>query len=176
MLANIVTAGFDNFIGIIIFLVVIGRIIGAVKKSASGAGSSAKTPGGERKVENDLEKFFASLANQNAGYAQEKQPPPPPIPAAVVKKAPRRAVAVPRKPLQPSPSTPPATMEWQPPEAAEIPWRGKPFGPSVPTGATCSEGASKARADIVRMLKDRNDIRTAIVLREILGPPVSLRM
>ena len=53
---EIVTAGLEDFVPIIIFVVVIGRIVNAIKKAASGAKTpTGGKPSGERKLEKDLE-------------------------------------------------------------------------------------------------------------------------
>ena len=178
MLATRVTAGIDDFLGIIIFLVVIGRIVAAIKKATSGASAGKKAPGGKRQLEKDLERFFENLANQDGDRVTDIAPPPPPVPVAV-KQAPRRAAPVAARRAQPVVAATPAptsavAFNPPPPKPSKV-WSGRPFGPSVPTGATCSQTGSVARTDIVRTLKNKDDIRQAILLREILGPPVSMR-
>lgn len=167
--SSIVTAGLEDFLPIIIFFVVIGRIFAAIKKTSSGKQNAPGTPASRPKLETDLQKFFENIANQQGG-AQEP-PPPPPVPVAR-----KRARAIPKarvvEALEPLPVAAAAPAPYQ---TESKPWSGKPFGPAVPERSTCSVSQSQSRAELVNMLKDEDSIRKAVLLREILGPPVSMR-
>jgi hypothetical protein len=162
--ASIVTAGIEALLPIIIVFVVIGRIFAAIKKASSG---SQPTPGaaGRPKIEQDLQKFFENIANQQ-GPAQEEQPPPPPVPVTTA----RRAQAIPTARRAEAPAPQPVVAAAPMPYTTDpTPWSGKPFGPDAPKRSTCSSRGTHPRAELVRMLKDGNSIRKAVLLREILG-------
>jgi len=168
MIATIVTAGFSSdFFGIIVVMVVIGRIIGAIKKASSGGGATEPSPGAQRKLETDLERFFQNIAGQSESLAVEHVPPPPPVPAVSVA---RRKVASEKRTAAPVPKARPVSSK---PAA----WGTESYGmdAAVPNRATCTETGQSSRAEIVAMLKEKNSIRNAVILREVLGPPVAMR-
>ena len=170
MTASIVTAGIEGLLPIIIVFVVIGRIFAAIKKASSG---SQPTPGaaGRPKIEQDLQKFFENIANQQ-GPAQEEEPPPPPVPVATARRA--QAIPTARRAEAPAPQ-PVVAAAPTPYMTAPTPWSGKPFGPDAPKRSTCSSRGTHPRAQLVSMLRDEDSIRKAVLLREILGAPVSMR-
>ena len=173
-----------NIVPVIIFLVVIGKIIKTIKDAASkGAAPPQRNAVKKQKLEEDLERFFERLATQS-GPAEEAAPPPVPAAAKSIPKA--KPVVVQAAPAQqkrePKPAArPAAAVELKPQQVTVLrpaqAWGGVDYGmqASVPKGAVCSYGPAAARKEIVAMIKDDKSIRKAMLLREILGPPVSLR-
>lgn len=172
-------AGFEDFFGIIIFLVVIGRIISSIKNTASAPKPKPNAP--PQNVNPDLERFFKALTGQplQEKITEEQQDPPPPPPVPVVKSRPAPVVVsatttVPRRaqPLR-SVSKIKTIKTIQRPAQK---WGNVSFnlgGADSPAGKSAATRA--ARAEVMQMLRDNNSIKKAVLLREILGPPVSLR-
>ncbi len=170
VIASIVLAGPEEIVPVIIVLVVIGKIIKAIKEAAS-KGSSPARPAGKQKLEQDLERFFKNLTDQDGPI---QAPPPPPVPAAA-RPARRRAASA-----QETPPPPPKAV--RPIPAARAPklqpvWGSDNYGldDSAHGRASCSYTAKESRREIIAMIKDSNSIKKAVLLREILGPPVSMR-
>lgn len=172
--ALIYAGGFD-FVGVIIFLVVLSKIIAAVK-NASASGRQTKTDGTEgRNVASDLEKFFQGLAEGKIEVQDETPPGPPPLPAAAMAShsyAKRAASSGTRPPI--AERRPDQTRKTYPGYAPGTD-RGFSITSAIPKRAMPSASAPRPRLDIMKMLKDNQSTRKAVVLREILGPPVSMR-
>lgn len=173
VIGSIVIAGPEGIVPVIIVLVVIGKIIKAIKEASSQTPrtpSPSAPPARKQRLEQDLEKFFQKLADP----ATQAPAPPPPVPAAA--RPARRAVPV----AQDSPPPPPQAARRV--QAAQAPkakpkWGTEHYGVdrSAHQRANCAYTAKKSRQEIISMIKDDESIRKAILLREILGPPVSLR-
>lgn len=171
-------AGFEDFFGIIIFLVVIGRIISSIKNAAS-APKPAAPPA--QNVNPDLERLFKALTGQavpeEVTAKPPAPPPPPPVPVARTRPAPvviPAKATVPRRaqPLQSLSRITTARNIKRPSQnwvnaSLNLGGAGSPAGKSAATRA--------ARADVMQMLHNSNSIKKAVLLREILGPPASLR-
>ena len=183
MLASLNLAGFENVFGILVFFIIIGRAIAAIRKAASGGKkpSAPRASSGKRKVEHDLENFFKNLAEQ-AGGQEKTSPPPPPVPTQSARTvmpppppaAARRTAAPVRRKRTVEPVKPVAqTLKVTQPRtvaAASFSITGM-----MPKRAGTQPGmSSQARQEIIGMLRDQDSIRKAVVLREILGPPVSM--
>lgn len=178
-------AGFEDVFGIIIFLVVIGRIISSIKSAASAPGKPAAP---KAEMDPDLERLFKALTGQPMpeevkSAPAPQPPPPPPVPVAKVKAKPaapasapvaapppKRAQRVERiqpvKPLRSVQDLVRPSRNWGN-VSFNLGGAGSPAGKSAATRA--------ARAEIMQMLQDGNSVRKAVLLREILGPPVSMR-
>lgn len=97
----------------------------------------------------------------------------PPVVAAHTRPAPARhvrAVPVPQ-PVRPPPR-PPEPSPAQLTELMSAAMRSVPaIGLAAPSGASCSE----TRRELLRMFRSRAPLRSAILMREILGPPIALQ-
>ncbi|MFZ2640435.1 MAG: hypothetical protein WA117_05560 [Verrucomicrobiia bacterium] len=107
--------------------------------------------------------------------AQQQAPPPVIEP---IEEAPRRMVALSReesalpseRPEARPPHVEPLSAHPEPAPHEEMPSTAQPSKPAVPVSAL------PARTSLYReRLRSRNEIRRAIVLREVLGPPLALR-
>ena len=175
---EIARAGLEGFVPLIIVLVVVAKIAQAIKEASSGSGkSSSGSPDKARKIEQDLEKFFQSISDQNTAA----EPPPPPIPAARKKPVPRaRRVEAPPPPPMPRKAAarlPKAPVWGSDDYGVDASWGSDNYGidAATPKGASCSYSSKEARREIIDMINDPDSIKKAVLLREILGPPVSMR-
>ena len=137
-----------------------------------------REPSQESSQEEEMRKFFEALGVPQTPRAPTRTAPRPAVqPAAPARGrslAPRPAPAVQREaPILQAPPSPAAT---QPPQPV----------PAVPPGAisdaywqkTPSDAAPEpldAAANIRSLLKSSQSIRAAVILREVLGPPLSMR-
>lgn len=174
-----VLAGPENFI-VFLFVVVISIIVQIIKaaKQGSATGGTPPTPGGGDSQEYSAppDELRAFLEKLGASVQPPSVPrPPPPVPRAAVP-----AIVAPVGQHRPSsPTAEPAS----PSTPAELPRaRQEPAPPAVTFSApawavpmAAERQKSRATAGIVRMLKQAGSARQAIVLREILGPPVAMR-
>lgn len=193
-----VTAGFD---AVIFLVIVVATIVAQVVKAARRVGTTpppeTRSMGGGP---DELRRFLESLggaqeqprppssqpparpiaeqrpmAQRQVPLAGSKLPPPPPLPGFT----PARRVA---RPTAPIPRATP--VSFTPPAVARKPAVPAPK-PSVDVykvkqGAYLSrEGVKETpelrRESILRKLLHKRSVREAIVLREVLGPPVGLR-
>jgi len=104
---------------------------------------------------------------ETEGHPWETASEPPPIPP----------VAPPPLPPQSGPA--PATPSWQRPERPTISRKeidlAAAFERSTRRGSRGSAGRSHHRREVVALLRSPSAAQNAVLLREILGPPVALR-
>ena len=198
MLDSLIVA--DGFEAIFWIVVIVGSLIaqivkasrqGKQRRDAMGEAPQAG-PGGERPQSapnEDLEAFLRNLSGEKPRRRKTTSPPPPPPPppplaspaqAARRRKkppVPRAKPAVPR--AKPVASVPPpvtakrAAARRQPAGAAEQDrtWRLR----TKSAYALKKEQAERKRSELLDALDGADSIRKAVLLREILGPPVALR-
>ena len=193
-------AGIEALWVLFIVATVIARVIKAAREQKPGTGSAPKAPTGDfTAAEEDLREFMESLTGKKA----EKPAPTPEAtrpasqprqykqPVRQQSRAPERA-AVPapvrapaeaqRSRPQPRTSAPARQVVERAPKvhdqhvSVEPPLAAVPAAP-VPLHVPTRSKQRKPQVDsrIMKDLVDRVAIRKAIVLREILGPPVALR-
>lgn len=172
---NIIHAGFDWIIPIIFILVAIVQVLTKGKKIASG---EAPPP---EKVGNEWDDLLEAL-----GQKEKKLPPaqPPPLPPPVVTKTSKQPPKKqPPKPVAKAPS--PKMMEEDefagrhmvelPSEETDAEKKKIPQQPSRPILEEPLEIASQRRHHILAILENQQTIRDAILVNEILSPPLALR-
>ena len=177
-----------GFEGILPVLVIVGVIIAQIikaSKNLSRKGGDRRPPppsapglGPGREPRDEIREFLAALTGEQPQPEPQRAPAPPPPPRAARVAAPARPVPQAPKPVIP---------------AAEPAVSRKPAGQSARVGTTgvsrgdrrefswdargrrASAGISPARGAIVKGLSDRRALARAIVLKEILDAPLSLR-
>ncbi len=133
--------------------------------------------------EDALQEFLRSLAGENSTPPPPPPPPPPrpPRPAPMVVARPSGSKAPSRHPariIKPPAHLPPKPVHQQVSPPVMMP---KPMEAEVAPEVTLDNELQKPSVDgatvqdIKRVLHDRKTIREAILLREILGPPLALR-
>ena len=201
---GVVRAGFEDFIVFIIIAAgIIGQILKARAKAKGGPDSGPTSPSrpGSGSPEDELREFLQSLTGE---VPPPKPPPPaapprlpPPVPAAPPIRtrtpAPRRVTPPQPAPVRPTPARPapvrpaaprvqvtlprPAAPAAAPPPVP--PKRRKPMAEPAPAMEAYRSPRSKARAHLRATLGadliDKDSLRKAIVLREILDRPVGAR-
>ena len=188
-----IASGAEGFIGFIVVLVIIvSQLVRAGKSISSAAGKPQRPAERGHAPEDELRDFLKRLS-QGADQPPPllpRQPAPPPLPHRTARTtassrpgaargrsqpapqpAPHRAQKVLPQPVPPAPAVIRAAPA---PEPETVPARAEPMRVTTPA-AVASKAASRRRAGIVTVLKDREAARSAILLREILGPPLSLR-
>ena len=197
MLDNFHIAAGDGGIVWFIFIVavIISKIIKASKESSKSksqpvsSGSSSKPYAAP---EEELQKFLASLTGQTQSApppvpappkrvasppAQPTQRPAAPVPVMKtpqVRRQPARAkpVAPPPPPLRGQRRTPVAASK---PRPAVVRHDQKPHGAYDEECGVCLDEGIVKREDLILDLKGSHSLKKAIVLREVLGPPIALR-
>ncbi len=181
-LPNVMKAGLDDLIPVIIIIAVI--ITRIVKASKQGRPLTPPPPPGERPARepqapspepaDELRQFLEALSGVpqqrpstpqssplQAGLRAVTQPPsPPPVN--------RTALKIP--PLMPAPPTP--KVKPKPPRKRRH-WEQEPPKPRPMVVEECD--LSPLRKALDEHLSDRQSLRGAWLLREVLGPPVGLR-
>lgn len=161
-------------IGAIVLLVWIANTIKERAKAAPKPPPLPPQPGEEAKPANDLQAFLADVRRQieeavNPPPKVQPPPLPPPLPQSEIRRPRKRRrgndqpVPIQAEPASlPPPPLPPVTMPSMPamerPAIADVARRGN----------------SSAR-DAVRLLTSRSTLASAIVLQEVLGPPLAKR-
>lgn len=169
----VVPAGFAALIPVVIILVsIVAQLVKAGKRTSAGErpprpGTPSESPGGE------LQDFLRSLSGQQTppepATLRVPPPPPPPAPApqkvrAVHSPAPKKRVV--QKPPPPPGQTQPVSAKVQQPASLT----------PTPVAAPAREPAPRLLGRNVALLfRDRTSLREAIVLREVLGPPLGAR-
>ena len=163
---------------IIPFIIVIGVIISKIIKAAAGAKKSLTNPDSRpdekepayRAAPNELKNFLETLT----GIPQEIKAPPvtaPPLPVQQVTKpkAQKRVKRAPQQTVTKVTTPPPvATKEKYHPhtKSANFQWGN---------GGTQKKENLVSPSEIANDLVSRKSLAKAILLKEILGPPVALR-
>lgn len=172
-------AGFDDLLTLAIILsVIFAKIFGALKKGTPGAPPQPERDSEIDDPQAELREFLRRIAGDEVRPAPP--PPPPPPLKSPPPPPPRLVVSHPHKPksahLPPPDATPPrhtGTIHPAPiPTRAALQPANSSFGrqpvelpPHPPLPA----------ADLARVLRNHNAVRNAIILSEILAPPLAFR-
>jgi len=195
----IASGGEGIFWFVVIVFVIVSNIVKAMKKKQDAtppAGSpKPRTPvsKGEYSPEEELRDFLKRLS-QDADQPPPLAPArpvakPPPLPAEVARTTTSSQPGVARPPAppyahraRPRPANPhpepraPAVVQAPPlPQPVVYQAAPEPVRASVPAAPDAPTAADKRRADLVAFLKDRGCLQEAILLREILDPPLAMR-
>lgn len=191
-LVHIASGGFDGLFWVVVVIIaIIAQIVKSRKQFDQGAPKQDAPPGGDPAEE--LRKFLDGL-----GQAQKAPPAPPPVPPTPVPPPTPRPT-----PKQAAPSRPPPVQAPRPPPVVRrmpeppVPVREvvtRPRAPEPEHVPTEAEVMARFRAELAakattgkkvtrwqRLLAeqlsthDRRLLQEAMLLREILGPPVALR-
>lgn len=174
-------------IGLVIFGSIVGKIMKATKSDGSkqkGASARTRAPSASpsKRISNaqsELEAFLSTLNNAAAPQkAQAAPPPPPPVPRPTERRqAPPRPPTVRRAKPQYIKQTTLPKVHMQAPAEPDCDERDHTDQEvSTDLHAYCeSSGRSAFAESIGDDLINKQSIRKAIILREILGPPVALR-
>lgn len=161
-------AGIDDLIGVVVFFIVIARIIGALKKNLTKPDPNTAHDAPQPQ-ENTLQSFFEMLEQQARKPAV---PPPTPYPPSVPKK---------ERPTQQT-SVRTVTVSQKPekesiPKTFFVPDVISPQHPGLSKKSDPAEinESSKLRAAIIEDVRTASSLKKALVLSEVLGPPVGLR-
>lgn len=189
----------DTIIGVIIFISIIGRLIGSKnKKNTDSTTDETSVPGKTGNVSDAQEELQAFL-NTLAGIPQEPKPvpPPPPVPIQTPPAKQKQIQVETTSSLQQSRPVVPAQKmhivrpSAQPPVRHAVPTTRKhsvaPPLPPIPRSATAVRAARKTldkydvkehsgSATLLRRdISDKSSLRKFIVLKEILDKPLALR-
>ena len=162
---------------IIPFIIVIGVIISKIIKAATGAKKNLTNPASQsdekepayRAAPNELRNFLETLT----GIPQETKAPTvtvPPLPVQQVAppKAPKRVQRVQQQTV--------AKVESAPPVATKEKYRHHTKSANFNWGNdTKNKQALASPAEVANELISRKSLAKAILLKEILGPPIALR-
>lgn len=163
----------DAFGVLVVVAIVIFNIARWLKKASSGAvppqqGQQQQSSS----IETDLEVFLRRIAGVNLEEAQTPDvQSPPPLPKAVKKpviKIKQESAFI-QPPPVPEIPTVPRDLSFQ--RAESLKQSQASAYAHTPSGAS----ENMHRKGIIQDLKNGNSIKKAIILREILGPPLALR-
>ncbi len=193
-------AGIETLWVLFIIATVIARVIKAAREQKPGTGSAPEAPTRDfTAAEEDLREFMESLTGQKAAKptpAPEAtksvpRPRPQPQPVRQQPRSPEQAAVpvtvrpradAPRPKPQPRRRPPDIPVVERPPKVHEQHAAAVQSGANMPVAPApllvpAERRARQSQDDlhIMKELIDRAAIRKAIVLREILGPPVALR-
>ena len=171
---HVIRAGADPE-AIIWLIIIVASIVAQVIKSAREAGPGRKSlhpnapppvpPTGPSSEADELRQFLESLGGAQQTTAP-RPPPPPPRPTA-------------RRPAPPP--VPTATVTPAAP-VRPVPRRraAAPTAPIAPAPATKRRRVNRTRNAVQRKVlmmavRDRDTLQEAILLREVLGPPIAMR-
>jgi len=166
----------DILVGIVILVIVILRIARAASASQERqqrgperGGEGAARPGADPQEE--LQRFLRTLA----GEEQEKPAPRPPPPPRAATARPQRTAPSPRKdkPARQTPASHPQRPRTKMPATPAAPHIGSTAVTDL--GARNAVRMARRRAELRRDLRRPESLRGAILLREVLGPPLALR-
>jgi hypothetical protein len=180
------------FVAILVIASIAGQIAKSSKRQKRG-GMPPSTPPAKPKTtpspfgsaDDQLRDFLETLATGRPAEERPKpaprqepiQKPPPqrpqPAPVAVAQKrpAPRQQVREIRRPAQQTAARPAvAKVAVQPAET-----RTAPVPPEAPPPGMTVRRTAQGRPSIAKALAGGQGLKDAIILREILGPPLSLR-
>jgi len=164
----------DWFPLLIIFSVIVTQILKASRAAKprpppEGGAAERRPPRPLTDASDELREFFEQLSG---GKAPPSRPAPPPVPAAARPAAPAAA----RRPGRGKPAEPPPVPAAPRAVPASAAGPGRPIGirRQAPRRRPRTEIAPRLE-EIVGRLDDRRALARAMVLREVLGPPVGLR-
>jgi hypothetical protein len=151
--------------GLFIIITVISQIIKNAKKVSSQAPGKTGSDDNQRKPPGDeLREFLEQLSGQQAQPVRPAAPKPPPRPIVQQRTQPKARKAKKVENATPLKITPPKNKpRIEPDHVVRIEKLTQP------------KRASEWHKTLRRELKDLDATRRAIVMREILGPPLALR-
>ena len=167
----------------VVIFVIISKIAKASKKNAPPTQKPGLPDMSDFSPEDELRDFLKRLSpGSEAAPPPVPQPqrhvPPPPVPIQTIRtittsqsgtvRTRVQTVHRPAPRVQPTPPPPPIL------EAVVVPAMPEPVHSPAPAASAPAPG-DKRRAAIIADLRNRECLREAIILREILGPPLALR-
>jgi len=181
-----VRAGLEDWFPLlIIFSVIVTQILKASRAAkprppSEGGGGRERPPRPVSDASEELREFIEQLSG---GKAPPSKPAPPPVLASARPAARPAAAQRPARRTATRPPPVPAAPRVAPPRpAAPRPSAVPPSGLGKPIGTRRQAPRRRPRADIaprldeiVGRLDDRRALARAMVLREVLGPPLGLR-
>ena len=159
--------GFEDIIPVVVILgVLISKIVKASRKAKQGDGDiEPDEPPKRPAAPDELRKFLETITGTATEPAAPVRPPAP------------RAVPV----VKAIPAPPPAPVISAPPEARRTPGKRHAHGAPVQRQYDWNQRPTKRKTLLVEPLAigkdlvDRKTLAKAVVLREILGPPLGLQ-
>lgn len=174
---------------LIVFVALVRWLISKAKSQTQETQTPMEPPpaqpiprGGEQTEEERIRKFLEALGQPPGTTPPKVTPRPRPTAPKIFPRMPPLKTAPPPLPPEPPmpvaapPPLPAENASWQPPAAIESGFEVRDVGRQTSSEPTPGiRRAAGARFDQRLKLGTRQDLRTAIILREVFGPPRSLQ-